>query len=279
MQIKRLLKEVRLSWLITGVVVLVILLGLFFDIWRTYAVRKSLEHDVVAAAKEAGAFLPFRPRQAVEAGLDALRKRGLKPGPTSVVVGKDGKTIDVSIRSEVRAYFAWLVGAPKLKFTALARGEVVVEGGGPVSELERSDIAFALRRYDSFRVGQEIVVWPSASGDVPGYAVKAFRVSGPRFLRVGEEVELALEENLAKFSSKSGQIVVIFEPESDGEEMVGTVVGFAAIDASIVDEKGRLVCRTVKKRLEGEEENRLGAAHDFGVWRGGVSRMKVKVVR
>lgn len=268
------MKNLRISWIVTGIIVLVILFGLFLDMWRTYTVRKQLEHDVKAVTQDAAQYLPYRPAAAVEAGLRGLEQRGIKPDLASVTVDKDGNSLDIMATSEVAAYFAWIVGSPTLPFAASAHAEVVVAGGGPVASMPAKEVAFAIEEYDDFKLGQQILIWPGAAANLPDYAIAAYTPGGKDPLAVGEAVSATPISNLADYASKGLRNVVIL---SQLDKAAGRAVirGFATIELQGIDEGNRLSGRFIKRRIAGTPARVLPADNDFGLWQGGTLDIKV----
>lgn len=267
-------KRFRVSWFIGGGILLLVLVGLFFDVWRSYAVRASLESNVRTVAREAAeGFLPYRPREAFEAAFRGLEQRGIKADPGSVTVSPDGYSIKVSVYSEVTAYFAWIVGNPKMKFQASTEAVVRMEGGGPVAEQPRSAVAFALVRTEDFKIGQNIVIMPAGAPDLPDFAIKAWRIASPEQLKVNERVVLEPLVSLQEIASRRDAIAVIV---TEMEGYTAKIQGFGALALDDVTPRGGLNIRFIRSRLSGEPATILPAEHDFGLSQGGVQKVAVR---
>lgn len=271
-------QEIKPVWLIGGGIGILFVLGLFYDVGQTYFRRKNLERTVRNVAEESAKHLPYRPQDAVTHGLALLQQHGYEPSPSSVTVRPDGSAVEVSVTSAATAYFAWLVGSPKLEFQAKAGAEVSIEGGGPLDEMAREEIAFALfdDPEDPLRNHLRENVLISASGEtgVPDYAVKAYLVTAPNTLVVGQKARFALMPSTERFNSPGEWFVVILGPAEEGE--MATVKGFAALDSPGLDEKGRILGRFVQKKIAGDLKAQLGEENNFGLVRGGTHRVSVK---
>lgn len=267
-------RRFRLSWFIGGGILLLVLLGLFFDVWRSYAVRASLESNVRTVAREAAeGFLPYRPREAYEAAFRGLEQRGITPDPGSVVVSPDGYSLKISVYSDVVAYFAWIVGNPRMQFQATAEAVVRIEGGGPVAEQPRSAVAFALPLTEEFKIGQNLVIMPSGVPDLPDYAIKAWRIAAPDHLKVNERLVLEPLADLKEIASRRDAIAVIV---TGMEGVTAKIQGFGAVALDDVTSQGGLNIRFIRSSLKGEPGTILPAEHDFGLSQGGVQQVAIR---
>ena len=268
------LKNIRLSWLIGGGLTLLLLLGLFYDVWRSYAVRTSLQATVRTVAHEAATgFLPFRPREALKAAMRGLEQRGIKPDPGSVTVAPDGYSLKISVYSDVMAYFAWIVGNPRMQFQAAAEAVVSLEGGGPVAALPRGDVAFALARSEDLLIGQNLVVMPSGALDLPEYAIKAWRIVGPEQLTVNAPATFEPLSSLKEIASHRDAFVAILK-EMEGSTGVVQGFGLVAIDQETM--QGGLSVRFMRSQVDGEAELILPGEHNFGLYQGGVPKVTIQ---
>ncbi len=270
------MKNFRFSWFIGGSIVVLVLAGLFFDVWRSYAVKTSLESEVRRITMDCAKFLPFRLREAVDYGLAALEAQGIKPDPGSVTVSADGYTVNVSVVSDVVAYFAWIVGNPRMKFQARAEAEVTLVGSGPVESVSTGEIALAIPHYDDFRLLTQVGISPSGDSGAPEYALKAWRVSGSGTVSVGDTVTLQPVADFAylkEYSSPSPLTVVIFNGLQGNRAQV---FGFAALSFEGVTEDGQVTGRFVRAQAQGAPQVFLPKENDFGYVRGGTPRVTLK---
>jgi hypothetical protein len=266
-------KRFRTSWFVGGGVVVLVLVGLFVDVWRSYAVKKSLEIDVRAVTESAAKYLPFRPQEAVAAAMRGLEERGIDPDQGSVTVDQDGYGMKVSVISDVTAYFAWMVGSPRMKFQAEAHAVVTLEGGGPADEVLASDVAFAMASYADFKVGQNVVISPAGDTAVPDYALKAYAVERPELLRVGDTATVRPLESLKNYASPKTHVVVILAEVSENR---GRILGFAALDGGGVDDQGRVLGRFIRSKIAGDLKRSLPQENDFGLVKGGEPKVEVR---
>jgi hypothetical protein len=266
-------KNFRLSWFIGGGVVALILLGLFVDVWRSYAVKKSLEIDVYNVTKDAAQYLPFRPQEAVAAAMRGLEERGITPDPGSVSVDQDGYGMTISVISDVTAYFAWMVGNPRMKFQAEKHAVVKLDGGGPADEVLASEVALAIPVYTDFKVGQNVLISPSGDTAVPDYAVKAYALVRPDLLRVGDTAWIRPLESLKNYASPKTHVVVILANLSENR---GRILGFAALDGGGVDDQGRIFGRFIRSQVSGELKRVLPQENDFGLLKGGTPKVEIR---
>lgn len=266
-------QEVKPTWLLGGGLLFVVLAGLFFDVWQSYARRKNLEYQVREVAGEAAKYLPFRPREAVQAGILELQKRGLPADQSNINVSPDGYGLEVSVSAEATAWFAWIVGYSKIPYQA--KQDVVVElaGGGPVEDYPAAQCALAIVGYSDFSIGQNVVI--SASGDsaAPDYALKAWHVKGPATVTVGAPATVETVGDLKNYASPQELVVVIL---GDLEGNMAPVKGFAALDATGIDDQGRLTGRFIRKLVAGETKKVLPSEANFGLLRGGTPKVTFK---
>lgn len=270
------MKNFRFSWFIGGGLVLLLLVGLFFDVWRSYAVRKSLEIDVRRVAEDCAKYLPFRPKEAVEYGVAALNQRGIKVDPGAVSVSQDGYSVKVSVISDVAAYFAWIVGSPRLRFAAQTEAEVELVGAGPVESVPADGIALVVLRYEDFRLRSLVGLSPSGDTNVPDYAMKAWRISGSGTIRVGDTVTLAPIQDFGYIKDYASPVplTVAIVDLSEGER--ARVQGFGALGFEGVNADGQLTGRFVRAQAQGAPQVFLPAENDFGYVRGGTPRVTLK---
>jgi len=267
-------RRYRLSWVIGGGILLLVLVGLGFDVWRSYAVRASLEADVRTVAREAAeGFLPYRPREALAAAMRGLEQRGITPDPGSVIVSPDGYSLKISIHSDVIAYFAWIVGNPRMQFQALAEAVVQIEGGGPVAEQPRSAVAFALPLIEDFKIGPNLMIMPAGMPDLPGFAIKAWRIASPDHLKVNERVVLEPLDSMKEIASRQNAIAVIV---TEMEGVTAKIQGFGAVAVDDITPRGGLKIRFIRSRLSGAPGTILPAEHDFGLSQGGVQKVVIR---
>lgn len=270
-------KNFRISWFIGGLVVVILLVGLFFDIWRSYAVRKSLEIDVRTITQDCAKFLPFRPREAVEYGIAALNQRGIPADPGSVTVAADGYSVRVSVISDVAAYFAWIVGSPRLKFAAQSEAEVVLAGAGPVESVPSAEVALVIGRYKDFKLRNLVALSPSGDSSVPDYALKAWRLASTGGeIRVGDSVTLAPLRDFQhlKDYASSAPLTVAIVTGLEGER--ATVQGFGALSFEGLNADGQVTGRFIRAQAQGAPNVFLPSEHDFGYVRGGTPRITLK---
>jgi len=200
-----------------------------------------------------------------------LDQEGLKG---NVLVKPDGSSIEISVSSEVTAYFAWIVGASKLPFQAKYRADVVMEGADPVDDLALGEIAFALVDYKDLKFLENLVIWPSGDTGAPGYGVKAYAVSGPDSISVGQKVVFGPIGSLEKYASPAKLFVAILGPAR--QEGTAEVLGFAAFDGRGIDEKGRIIGQFIKHKASGDVKKKLPEENNFGLVRGGQPKVIVK---
>lgn len=270
------MKNFRFSWFIGGSIVVLVLGGLFLDVWRSYAVKTSLESKVKQITLDCAKFLPFRPREAVDYGLAALEAQGIKPDPGSVTVSADGYTVNVAVNSDVVAYFAWIVGNPRMKFQANAQAEVDLVGSGPVESVSSREMAFAILHYDDFRLLTQVGISPSGDSGVADYAIKAWRVASSGDVKVGDTVTLQPVRDFAylkEYTSPSPLTVVILNG-LQGDR--ANVFGFAALSFEGVNEDRQVTGRFVRAQAQGAPQVFLPKENDFGYVRGGTPRVTLK---
>lgn len=271
------MKNFRTSWFVGDLVVVILLAGLFFDVWRSYAVRKSLEIDVRTITQDCAKFLPFRPREAVEYGVAALNQRGIPADPGAVTVAADGYSVRVAVVSDVAAYFAWIVGSPRLKFAAQSEAEVVLVGAGPVESIPATEVAFVIGRYNDFKLRNLVGLSPSGDSSIPDYALKAWRLAATGGeITVGESVTLAPLgdfQHLKDYASPAPLTVAIV---TGLEAERATVQGFGALSFEGLNADGQLTGRFVRAQAQGAPKVFLPSEHDFGYVRGGTPRITLK---
>ncbi|MEK8023620.1 MAG: hypothetical protein AAB229_07410 [Candidatus Hydrogenedentota bacterium] len=266
-------QEVKPTWLIGGGLGVLLLAGLFFDVWQSYARRKNLEFEVADVAGIAAKYLPFRPREARQAAIVELEKRGLPVSDGSVTVAPDGYSLEIYVNAEATAYFAWIVGNPKMQFQAKKSVSVELDGGGPVEEYPALECGFAIKGYEGFSVGQNVIISLSGDTDVPDYAVKAYRIKGPANLVVGQKAVLEPMSSFENYASPQEAVVVIL---GEFEDNAAPVKGFAALDAEGLDQEGRITGRFIRKMVSGEIKTQLPADANFGLLKGGTPRYTFK---
>lgn len=241
--------------------------------------KKTLERNVRIVANTAAEYLPFDPQGAVDAGLRGLEERNIQPDMASVSVSSDRKTLKISAVSEVRAYFAWMVGQTTLRFGAAAQANVSIKGGGPVAELPTKEISFGFMKPKRFKLGQNLAFVPE-SPEAPEWGLRLYSLSGvdKTLVTVGQEIEVEPFRSLGKFGSPGVRKVVIIS-RSDTNTQTSKVLGFAVLQVRGFDDKaGMLRGQFVKKRLDGEPSRRLTSANDFGAWMGGTTEVTVTAV-
>lgn len=272
------MKNFRFSWAIVGGIAAILCVGLFYDMWRTYILKAKLEYDVKVAAEEAGKYLPFRPLEALAAGKRTLEEKGYAVDQgANMDVTTDGRQFTISMYSQTYAYFAWIVGNPRLPFAAKAKADVIMEGGGPAQLLPRNQIAFAIGGLKEFAAGSQTVIWPSGTLEAPDFAVVAYAFDGKDPVRVGDKVGLTAMPALSNYSSKEVRYLVILS-DVDLEAQKAVVKGFAGFNVLSIDGDQKLLGKFVKKQIEGVPERQLPAEHDYGLLQGGAFRVEVKLV-
>lgn len=274
------LRSFRFSWFFVGGGVLVILLGLFFDIWRTYAVKKSLESNVKSFAENAAGYLPYRPHEAIDYATREIEgKYGMKRDDPNVNVRvlNEGRRVEVEVVSDVAAYFAWMVGKSRLRFGARAVADVTIAGGGPVASLPRTEIAVAVKAVEEFALGQQFAFVPW-SPDIPGYALPLFAInpSAGNEVRVGAIVDVIPLSSFADFSSPGVRKAAMLEFAGDGLSRA-KVRGFAALDLRRVPGEEKLTGKFTTMRISGEPSADLPSSANFGLFQGGTPSVKVRL--
>lgn len=269
------LKNVELKWIIVGGVVILIFLGLAFDMWRTFSVKRHVETSAVDATEKGAELLPFEPVAARAAAMGHLEKEGIDLSKSSVQVLDDGMGIEVDVYTEATAYFAWIVGNPSLAFGAKARGDVQMGGGGSVVVLPASDVAFGIANVPEIKPNENVLVWP-ATPEVPEFAAHGYKINRSGEVRVGETVNLTPSSSLGYFSSNETIYVVIL---TGSGENTAEVAGFGAFVVNAVDDQNRVHGRLVKKYLSGTPPENSGAEHSYGLYRGGERTVDVRLVR
>lgn len=264
-------QEIKPVWLIGGGIAVVFLIGLFYDVSQTYFRKKSLERTVYGIAESAASYLPYRPADAVTHALAKLNQEGLKSA--TVLVKPDGSSIEISVSSDVTAYFAWIVGSSRLSFQAKKTADVIMEGDDPVDELSRGEVAFALVDYKDFKFLENLVIWPSGDTGAPDYGVKAHVLMGAESVAVGQKVTFGPLASFEKYSSPAKLFVAILGPAQDG---TAVVQGFAALDGRGIDEEGRIIGQFIKQKVSGEVKKKLPQENSFGLVRGGQPRVIIK---
>ncbi|HBW47922.1 TPA: hypothetical protein DEF17_08365 [bacterium] len=265
-------KNMRVSWLIGGVVGLFFLLGLFWDVWQSYSARVSLERDVKIAAEAGAKFLPYKLKDARDAALTVLKSRGLTPKPEYISLSPDGKSMKVSVISEVTAYVAWIFGSRSMKFEASSTAEVSIKGGGPVDQLNLKDVSFALKAYSDFKPGQNVIIWSSGDSDVPSYAIKAWKITEPSILKVNDKSSLSPMDSLMSFKEEKVYYVAMLE---DIEGNRAKIKGFAAFKSTGLNAQARLTGQFIRTHIENKPKNMLPEINDFGLVGGGAAEIKI----
>ncbi len=258
--------RVRASWFVGGVLFTLFLVGLFWDVWRSYSSRFALERDVRRAVQQGAQHLPFKPREAMDAALGVLKEEGIEPKPGSVTVSPDGRTLTVSVISEATAYAAWIFGSTTMKFQAESVADVKLKGGGPVDQMQAAEVAFAIPRYDGFQTGQNVVVFPSGDTDLPDYVLPAWKLAGADLFKANTAARFESLPSLADYGKPQTVYVALL---SDIENHRGTIKGFAALKVTGMNENGSIAGQFVRLQIDGNLEKVLPEENNFGLLRGG----------
>ncbi|OIO27389.1 MAG: hypothetical protein COS94_01500 [Candidatus Hydrogenedentes bacterium CG07_land_8_20_14_0_80_42_17] len=258
------MKKAKTSRIVGVLILLLILFGLSLDFWRASRAKNDIELKVKKAVEEAAMYLPYRPHEAVQAGLSALESMKINSDPGSVTVTPDGYALKISIYSDVPSFFSWIIGFSKIRFKAEKEARIEVDGAAPCDEVSADQVLFGIVPEAPVSFDRDITIERGRDK-----SNRAFDISGKAMLKVGDKPVLKEIASFEKIALHDRTIAVILSRRG---ELEPEILGFGALEIIGTDSEGNLRARFIQSQVEGDPKVLLSKEHDFGLRRGGTPR-------